>query len=337
MTTNGQWRLRARPDGMVKESDFEYVEEPVSEVGDGQLLVRTRFLAFEPAMRGWIDDVPSYIPPVGLGEVMRSSAVGEVVESRHPDFAVGDQVSGMLGWQQYAIADGAPGPMGRLTKVPPGVPPQWMLSVLGGTGLTAWFGMQEIGAVKEGDTVLVSGAAGATGSVAAQIARVRGAEKVVGIAGGAAKCAWLTEQARLDAAIDYKNEDVGRRLREELPKGASLFFDNVGGPILDEALLHMANFGRVVLCGGISGYNDKELPPGPRNIMQIVIRRLTVRGFILIDHLKDARHAIEELSGWVGSGEIAHAEDVQQGFENVPRTFLRLFSGENLGKQLLEL
>ena len=334
---NAQWRLRARPVGLVKESDFELVQEPLSRPGDGQVLVRNHYLAFEPAMRGWLDDVPSYIPPVGLGEVMRASTVGEIVESHHADYAVGDMVSGMLGWQQFALTDGAPGPMGGLTKVPAGVPPELMLSALGGTGLTAYFGMVEIGEIREGDTVLVSGAAGATGSVAAQIARLRGAAKVVGIAGGPEKCKWLTEQAGLDAAIDYKSEKVSARIREEFPKGVSLFYDNVGGDILDQTLLQMAPFGRVVLCGGISAYNEEKLPPGPANYMQIVIRRLTVKGFILIDHFAKAGEAIGALSDWIRRGELVHAEDIQEGFENAPKTFLRLFEGQNLGKQLLKI
>jgi len=335
--TNRQWRLRSRPVGMVKESDFEMVEEPVPAVGDGQVLVRNLYFAFEPAMRGWLNDVKSYIPPVGLGEVMRASAVGQIVESRHPDYAVGEMVSGLLGWQEYALADGTPGPMGGLARVPEGVAPELMLSVLGGTGLTAYFGMTEIGGVHEGDTVLVSGAAGATGSIAAQIAKLRGAARVVGIAGGPEKCAWLRDEAGLDGAIDYKSEKIGARLREEFPNGASLFFDNVGGDILDEGLLHMAQNGRIVLCGGISAYNEESLPPGPSNYMQIVIRRLTVRGFILIDHLAQAGQAIGELSRWLAEGRIAHAEDIQEGFENTPKTFLRLFRGQNLGKQLLKL
>ena len=339
MTTdnNAQWRLRARPVGMVKESDFELVQEPVPSPGDGEVLIRNHYLAFEPAMRGWLNDVKSYVPPVGLGEVMRASTVGEIVESRHPDYAAGEMVSGMLGWQKYALSDGNPGPMGGLTRVPEGVPPQLMLSALGGTGMTAYFGMVEIGEVREGDTVLVSGAAGATGSVAAQIARLKGAAKVVGIAGGPKKCRWLIEEAGLDAAIDYKSEKVARRIREEFPKGVSLFYDNVGGEILDQALLDMAPFGRIVLCGGISAYNDEDLPPGPSNYMQIVIRRLTVRGFILIDHFGKAGEAIGALSKWIAKGQLIHAEDIQEGFENAPKTFLRLFEGQNLGKQLLRI
>jgi NADPH-dependent curcumin reductase CurA len=243
----------------------------------------------------------------------------------------------MLGWQKYALSEGKPGPLGGLTRVPEGVAPQLMLSALGGTGLTAYFGMIDIGEVREGDTVLVSGAAGATGSVAAQIARLRGAAKVVGIAGGPEKCSWLLEKAGLDAAIDYKSEKVSARLREEFPKGVSLFYDNVGGGILDQALLEMAPFGRIVLCGGISAYNEEKLPPGPSNYMQIVIRRLTVRGFILIDHFAKAGEAIGALSAWISEGKLVHAEDIQQGFENTPKTFLRLFEGRNLGKQLLKI
>lgn len=334
---NDQWRLRARPVGLVKESDFERVQEPLPPTEEGQVLVRNHYLAFEPAMRGWLNDVKSYIPPVGLGEVMRASTVGEVLESRHPDYSVGQMVSGMLGWQKYALTEGKPGPMGGLTRVPEGIEPQLMLSALGGTGLTAYFGMVDIGDVREGDTVLVTGAAGATGSVAAQIARLKGAAKVVGIAGGPEKCQWLTEKAGLDAAIDYKSEKVSARLREEFPKGISLFYDNVGGEILDQALLEMAQFGRIVLCGGISAYNEEELPPGPANYMQIVIRRLTVRGFILIDHFARAGEAIGALSGWIQEGNLVHAEDIQEGFENAPKTFLRLFQGQNLGKQLLKI
>lgn len=334
---NRQWRLASRPVGMVKETDFELASEEIPGVADGEVLVRNLFLAFEPAQRGWLDDVKSYIPPVQIGEVMRASSVGQVIESKHPEFAVGQLVSGMLGWQEYFVYDGKPGPFGGLSRVPDGIPPQRVLSVLGGTGMTAYFGIHDIHPVNEGDNVLVSGAAGATGSVAAQIARVRGAGKVVGIAGGPEKCRWLVEEAKLDAAIDYKNENVKRRMREEFPKGVDLYFDNVGGEILDAALLAMAEHGRITLCGGISGYNAEELPPGPRNIMQIVIRRLSVKGFILFDHMANVGQAIADLSAWSANGEIVVEEDIQQGFENTPATFLRLFQGKNLGKQLIQI
>jgi len=335
--TNRQWRLASRPVGMVKESDFELASEEIGELADGEVLVRNLFLAFEPAQRGWLDDVKSYIPPVQIGEVMRASTVGQVVESKNDEFTKGQLVSGMLGWQEYFLTDGTPGPFGGLSRVPDGIPPQRVLSVLGGTGLTAYFGMHDIHPVNEGDNVLVSGAAGATGSVAAQIARLRGAGKVVGIAGGPEKCRWLVEEAKLDAAIDYKNENVKRRMREEFPKGADLYFDNVGGDILDDALVNMAERGRITICGGISAYNEKELPPGPRNIMQIVIRRLSVKGFILFDHMANVGQAIADLSAWSTNGEIVVEEDIQVGFENTPATFLRLFQGKNLGKQLIQI
>lgn len=334
---NAQWRLRERPTGMVDESTFERVEEPVGTPGEGEFLVRNLYLAFEPAMRGWLNDVKSYVPPVGVGEVMRSGGVGEVIESNHDQFPVGTLVSGMVGWQQYTIDDGSLGPMGAIRPLPPGTDPLLSLGALGATGMTAYFGMMDVGQVKEGDTVLVSGAAGATGSVAGQIARIRGAAKVVGIAGGQRKCDWLVKEAGFDAAIDYKGEDVGARMREESPDGYSLFFDNVGGEILDAALLNMAQNGRIVLCGGISQYNDEELPPGPRNYMQLVIRRCTMQGFILIDHLAQAGQALRDLSNWIEDGKLVQAVDVQQGFDNAPQTFLRLFSGANLGKQVLQI
>ncbi len=212
-----------------------------------------------------------------------------------------------------------------------------MLSVLGGTGLTAYFGIHDIHPVNAGDNVLVSGAAGATGSVAAQIARIRGAGKVVGIAGGPREMRLAPRRGEARRAIDYKNEKVGRRIREEFPNGVDLYFDNVGGDILDAALLGMAEHGRITMCGGISGYNAEEPPPGPRNIMQVVIKRLSIRGFILFDHLANAGQAIADLSKWTASGELVVEEDIQEGFENTPKTFLRLFQGKNLGKQLLKI
>ena len=334
---NGQWRLKSRPVGMVKESDFERVDEPVPEIGEGEFLIRNIYLAFEPAMRGWLNDVKSYVPPVQIGEVMRASTVGQVIESNNDEYQVGDFVSGMFGWQEFAISNGEPGIMGRIGKVPEGIPPQLILSALGGTGLTAYFGMLDVGRPNEGDVVLVSGAAGATGSVAGQIAKIKGASKVVGIAGGEQKCQWLVDELGFDAAIDYKNDNVMARLREECPNGINLFFDNVGGDILDDALLNMAQNGTIVLCGGISAYNSEELPPGPKNYMQLVIRRCRMEGFILIDFFDRAAEASAELGKWVAEGKLKHAEDIQEGFENTPKTFLRLFEGKNLGKQLIKV
>lgn len=338
---NQQWCLATRPVGRVRESDFVLRESPVALPAEGEILIKTLYLAFEPAMRGWLEDVKSYMPPVGIGEVMRASAVGQIVKSRNPAYAEGALVHGMFGWQEYLTTSGKAGPLGGVSAVPEdlphGAPPYLVLSALGGTGLTAYFGMKEIGRPKEGDIVVVSGAAGATGSVAGQIARLLGASKVIGIAGGERKCRWLTEKARFTTAIDYKSEDVGARLREECGDAINVFFDNVGGDILDHALVNMARNGRIALCGGISAYNEEELPPGPRNYMQLVIRRCTMQGFLLLDYFGRAREATRDLSKWIAAGELAHAEDIQHGFENTPKTFLRLFDGKNLGKQLLEV
>jgi hypothetical protein len=324
--TNRQWLLRARPVGLVKPSDFELVESPRPAPKDGEALVRVLYVSFDPAMRGWMEDRPSYIPPVALGEVMRAGAVGQVIESRNPAYAVGDFVQGMFGWQEYALAGG--GGLMPATPLPKGMPLTWPLGVCGITGLTAYFGLLDLGKPKPGETVVVSGAAGATGSVAAQIARIQGC-RAIGIAGGSEKCRWLTDVAKLDAAIDYKRENVAARLRELCPNGIDVYFDNVGGEILDAVL--------VVLCGGISAYNEATPPPGPRNLMNLVITRSRMEGFIVIDYLARFGEGAAKLAEWVAAGKLAHAEDVQSGLENAPQTFLRLFQGKNLGKQLLKV
>jgi len=331
--TNRQWLLAKRPHGMVGEDDFELREAPVPELAEGEYLVRNLYMGFDPAMRGWMEDRPSYIPPVAIGEVMRAGTVGQVVESRNERFRPGDVVQGLFGWQEWAI--GGQGMM-QGAPVPKGTPLTWPLGVLGITGLTAYFGLLDLGDPQEGETVLVSGAAGATGSVAAQIAKIRGC-RVVGIAGGPDKCRWLREEAGLDAAIDYREGDVGAAIAAACPDGVDVFFDNVGGEILEAALDHIAERARVVLCGGISGYNEETPPPGPRNLMNLVIRRARMEGFIVIDYQARFGEGASQLAEWVGEGRIAHREDVQEGIENAPKTFLRLFRGENLGKQLLKL
>jgi NADPH-dependent curcumin reductase CurA len=318
---------------MVGEANFDFVEAPIPEIGEGEYLVRNLYISFDPAMRGWMEDRPSYMPPVQLGEVMRAGTVGQIAESRHPDFAVGELVQGLFGWQEYAV--GGQG-LAQGSRVPAGTPLTWPLGVCGITGLTAYFGLLELGRPQPGETVLVSGAAGATGSVAAQIAKLKGC-RVVGIAGGPAKCALLTDELGLDAAIDYKEQDVEARIAETCPEGVNVFFDNVGGPILDAALAQIAQRARVVLCGGISGYNEKEPPPGPRNLMNLITRRGRMEGFIVIDFFARFPAAAAELAGWVSSGQIRHYEDVQEGIENALQTFLRLFRGENTGKQLLHI
>jgi NADPH-dependent curcumin reductase CurA len=333
-TRNRRWTLAARPRGLVKESDFRLEEAPVPTPGEGEVLVRVLYLSFDPTQRGWIEDRPSYMPPVQIGEVMRASAVGGVVESKHPGFAKGDLVQGLFGWQEYALLPAAM--LGPNAKIPAGVPPTWPLGVLGITGLTAYFGMLDLGQPKAGDTVVVSGAAGATGSVAGQIAKLQGA-RVVGIAGGPDKCAWLTQQAHFDAAIDYKKENVSARLRELCPKGIDVYFDNVGGEILDACLEQIALRARIVLCGAISAYNEATPPPGPRNLLRLVVQRGRMEGFIVIDYLPRFGEGVAKLSEWVRAGRITHAEDVQHGIENAPKTLLRLFSGANFGKQVLEV
>lgn len=314
---------------MVKESDFELTEAPVPTPGDNQILVRNRVLAFEPAMRGWIDDKPNYMPPVEIGAVMRGMTVGEIVESNLAGFAPGELVTTMSGWQEYVVLDGA-------QKIPEGVEPALAISALGLTGITAYYGMLKIGEASEGQTVVISGAAGPTGSVAGQIAKIKGC-RVIGIAGGPEKCGWLTKEANFDAAIDYKGEDVEARLAELCPDGMNVFFDNVGGPILNLALGRLALNARVVICGSISAYNAEEKPAGPANYYNVVQKRARIEGFVVLDYLAHAAEALGDIGRWVGEGRIAWKSDIQQGFENAPKTLLRLYSGSNFGKQLLEI
>ena len=334
MNVNRQWLLARRPFGMVGPECFEYREVPVPAPGAGEVLVRNLYLSFAPTQRGWMEDEESYMPPVQLGEPMRSASAGRVVESRHPDFAEGDLVQTLGNWQDYVVV--APGQGLPLAKMPPGIDLALMLSVLGTTGVTAYWGLLDIGKPQEGETVLVSGAAGATGSVAGQIARIEGC-RVVGIAGGPEKCAWLVEEARFDGAIDYKNEDVGARIAELCPNRVDVFFDNVGGGILEAALHHIAERARVVLCGGISGYNATEPPPGPTNLMNLITRRGRMEGFIVLDYMDRMAEAVNDLMAWIESGELVYQVDIQEGFENIPRTLTRLFTGQNRGKQLLKL
>ncbi len=335
MNVNRQWVLAKRPHGMVTRDNFEYREAPIPEPGDGELLLRNLYLSFDPTQRGWMEDRESYLPPVQIGEVMRAGSVAQVVESRHPDFAKGDLVQTTGGWQDFVVTNPSGGLTG-VSKLPPGVPPHLALSVLGVTGLTAYWGLLDLGQPRAGETVLISGAAGATGSVAGQIARIKGC-KVVGIAGGPEKCGWLKDVARFDDAIDYKNEDVNQRIGELCPNKVDIFFDNVGGDILEAALNHINMRARIVLCGGISGYNATEPQPGPSNLMNLVIMRARMEGFIVIDYMARSGQAVTDLLGWMESGELVHQEDVQEGFENIPDTLNRLFTGKNVGKQLLRI
>lgn len=335
-TLNRQWLLKERPQGVVGPQHFERVSAPMPQpdLAAGQVLLKTLMLGFDPAMRGWLVDEPSYLPPVAIGEPMRASGVGQVVQSDNPDLPVGTLVQGLINWQEYGIGD----PAGLIPPVPlpAGTPPNLALSVFGSTSLTAYFGLLDVGQPKAGEIVLVSGAAGATGSVVAQIARLKGC-RVVGIAGGAEKCNWLRTACRIDDVIDYKNEDLQQRIGELCPNGVNVFFDNVGGATLEAGIEHMADFGRIVLCGAISSYNDTTPQPGPRNLMYLVSRRVRMQGFIVLDYLDRAGEAIEALTEWVLGGEIAWREDIQEGFDNIPTTLQRLFDGSNVGKQLLKL
>jgi len=335
MTINRQWLLAARPHGMVGPQNFEYAETAIPTVESGQILVKNLYLSFDPTQRNWMVDRPGYLPPVALGEVMRAGSVSQVVESQHPDFAAGELVQTTGCWQDYAIVEPGKGPTG-INKLPPGVSPEMMLSILGITGTTAYFGLLDHGQPKAGETVLVSGAAGATGSIAGQIAKLKGC-RVVGIAGGPKKCAWLKDEAGFDAVIDYKNDNVSEQIAIHCPDKWDVFFDNVGGPILEAALNHLNLYSRVVMCGGIANYNNTEPAPGPNNLMNLVTNRGRMQGFIILDYLPRMMEAIEALMGWAAAGDITYQVDVQEGFDNIPRTLQRLYTGENVGKQLLKI
>ncbi len=335
-TINRQWLLDSRPLGMVSEDNFRYFEAPMpaADLSSGEFLVRVLYLSFEPAMRGWMEDAPSYLPPADLNQPMRSAGVAQVIASENPDFPVGSLCQGMFGWQEYAL--GGNDSLFPVNPLPEGTPPTLPLSVLGGTGLTAYFGLLHIGEPQPGETVVVSGAAGATGSVAAQIAKLKGCQ-VIGIAGGQSKCSWLIDEAGLDHAIDYKSENVEQRLRELCPDGINVFYDNVGGETLQAAIANIAKFGRIVLCGAISGYNDAEPAAGPNNLMNLVKFSVRMQGFIMFDFLEQIDEAYRDLGQWLAQGKLIWKEDVQEGFDNIPATFLRLFDGRNDGKQLLKL
>ena len=335
MNINRQWLLSKRPDGMVTRENFDYAENPIPEPSEGEVLVQNLYLSFDPTQRGWMEDRESYLPPVGLGEPMRAGSIGKVAQSRHPDFDIGDIVQTTGGWQDFVVAAPNQGPMG-LSKVPEGVTPQMMLSVLGITGLTAYFGLLDLGKPQPDETVLVSGAAGATGSIAGQIARIKGC-RVVGIAGGAKKCAWLKNEAGFDAVIDYKQGNVSRQIKNVCPEKIDVYFDNVGGEILEAALDHINLKARVVMCGGISGYNATTPAPGPKNLMNLITMRARMEGFIILDYLSRAPEAVSDLLQWIKQDELRYEIDLQQGFDKIPDTLQRLFSGENLGKQLLKI
>jgi NADPH-dependent curcumin reductase CurA len=329
-TVNRQWRLAARPKGLPKDTDWGFGTEAVPEPADGQILVRVRYISLDPAMRGWMNDGRSYVPPVGIDEVMRAGGAGTVVASRHADFAVGDHVTGTFGVQDYALSDGR----GVVRVSVETAPLTHYLSVLGMPGMTAYFGLLEIGRPVAGETVVVSAAAGAVGQLVGQIAKIKGC-RVVGIAGGAEKCRFIVDELGFDAAIDYKSEDVRAALREHCPDRVDVYFDNVGGDILDTVLTRLARHARIVICGSISQYNNDGPMRGPANYMTLLVDRARMEGFVVFDFAKRYAEAAQEMAGWMAEGRLRSLEHVVAGIERFPETLLTLYSGANFGKLIL--
>lgn len=332
-TTNTTVRLAARPIGEPRDSDWVIATEEIPEISPGQFLVRIDMISLDPAMRGWLDDRPSYLPPVGIGEVMRAGAVGEVIASQHAQFPIGVGVQSAFGVQQFAVSDGQ-----GVTRVDPRLgKPSMYLGVLGLTGLTAYFGLFDHGKPMAGDTLVVSAAAGAVGSVVGQIGKINGC-RVVGIAGGAEKCAYVKDELGFDDVIDYKNDNIREALARTCPSGIDIYFDNVGGKILNAALGHLAMNARVVICGAISQYNAETPTPGPANYLSVLIRRATMSGFIVFDYASQYRVAQKRLGGWVAEGKITAPETIITGsVTEFPHVFLKLFTGENVGKLILDI
>jgi NADPH-dependent curcumin reductase CurA len=330
---NHQVRLAARPVGLPKPSDWSHTEEPVSEPGEGEVLVKILYISLDPAMRGWMNEGRSYIAPVGIGDVMRALAAGRVIASNHAGLAVGDHVTGPLGVQEYAVVNGH-----AVMKVDPGLAPLPVhLGTLGMPGMTAYFGLLDIGKPAEGETVVVSGAAGAVGGVVGQIAKLKGA-RAIGIAGGAEKCEYVVEDLGFDASIDYKTQDVAAALREHCPKGIDVYFDNVGGEILDAALARLARHARVVICGAISQYNATGAMVGPSNYMSLLVNHASMTGFVVSDYGEKYAEGAQEMAGWLSAGKLKTREDIADGgIKRFPETLLRLFEGKNTGKLVLKV
>jgi NADPH-dependent curcumin reductase len=329
---NHQLRLAARPSGLPKRSDWNYTEEPVRDPGTGEFVIKTLYISLDPAMRGWMNEGRSYVEPVKIGDVMRAGAVGRVVASQNPGFAVGEHVFGLLGVQEYAVSDGK-----GITKIDTNIAPlPVFLGALGITGLTAYFGLLEVGRPVAGDTVVVSGAAGATGMVVGQIAKIKGC-RAVGIAGGLDKCNFAVRELGFDACIDYKAEkNIAAALHKHCPQGVNVYFDNVGGEILDAALAVLARGARVVLCGAVSQYNSTSGFKGPANYMSLLVNRATMQGFVVFDFASRYAEGIRELATWRAQGKLKTKEDIVEGFHRFPETLLKLFSGENFGKLMIK-
>jgi NADPH-dependent curcumin reductase CurA len=332
-SVNRQWLLTRRPRGELGSEDLSWVTAPVPEPGDGEFLVRNLYFSCDPTQRSWAAG-DTYFPAVKIGSVMRSFAVGEVLASRDPRYQRGQLLQGLFGWQDYAVVKHETTDF-PIMPVPEGVSIETAMSILGNTGITAYFGLLDVGAARAGETVVVSGAAGATGSAVGQIAKNSGC-RVIGVAGGADKCRYLTQELGFDAAIDYKTDNIMTRLRETCPRGIDVYYDNVGGRILDSALAYLAMRGRVVICGAISSYNETSLPPGPRNYIRLLAMRGRMQGFVVVDYMPRAQEALAALAGWLREGKLKDQVDVQHGLENAPTILARLFKGENRGKQLIK-
>jgi NADPH-dependent curcumin reductase len=329
--TNRQFRLASRPEGLPGRDAWELTEEKPREPADGEALVRVLMLSLDPAMRGWMRDVPSYVPPVGIGEVMRAIGVGQVVESRSDRLREGDHVTGLFGIQEYATL-----PADGLTPIDESMAPlATYLNVLGMPGMTAYFGLLEIGKPEPGETVVVSGAAGAVGATVGQIAKIKGC-RAVGIAGGPEKCRMLGDEFGYDAAIDYKSEELLPALRERCPDRIDVYFDNVGGDTLDAALARLGRGARIVICGAVSQYNESTMR-GPSNYMALLVRRARMEGFVVFDFADRYAEAAREMAGWMREGKLVGREDVVTGIETFPETLNKLFRGENKGKLILQV
>ena len=328
---NKQVLLANRPRGWVQESDFQIVDTPIPQAGEGEVLLKTLYLSLDPYMRGRMDDARSYAAKTELGDVMVGGTMSEVVASNNPKFQPGDIVASNAGWQQYVVSNGK-----GLRKVDPDyIPLTAYLGTAGMPGVTAWVGLFEIGQVKEGETVVVSAASGAVGSVVGQLAKIKGC-RAIGIAGGQAKCDYVVNDLGFDACLDYKDPEFSNNLKKALPDGVDVYFDNVGGEILDNILRRMNPFGRIPLCGIISEYNSTE-PKGLKNYRFLLTMRVKLQGFIVSEYPKAWPEALPQLAQWVHEGKLKYRETITEGLENAPRAFIGLLKGENFGKQLVKV
>jgi NADPH-dependent curcumin reductase len=334
--TNHQVRLASRPSGLPTRDNWQFTTEPVAAPGPGGVLVKTLYLSLDPAMRGWMNDAKSYIPPVEIGAVMRAGGVGKVIASENPAYAVGDYVNAALDVQEYALIAADQIKRSGMFKIDPRLGLTQWLNVLGMPGMTGYFGLLDVGQPKAGETVVVSGAAGAVGQTVGQIAKLKGC-RVVGIAGGKAKCDWVVKELGFDACIDYKAGDMRAAMKEHCPKGIDVYFDNVGGEILDLVLTRIARGARIIICGAISQYNNTAAVKGPANYLSLLVNRARMEGIVVFDYADRYPQAVAEMAGYLKAGTMKSKEDIVVGIETFPETLLKLFNGENFGKLVLQV